>query len=375
MRVTFGALKIGDIAKKNLQQVIATNWASEGPFVKKFEEEWGKLFGYKNSISMSSGTDACINACLSLYDRGAKRGDEIICPALTFAATVNAIITAGFVPKFVDISRDTLNIDPHKIKEAITEKTRAIMVVHIMGKPCDMDPIMKIANDEFLYVIEDACEAHGAVYKGRYIGNIGHIACFSYYTAHIVVSGEGGMCSTNYDDMADSLRSTKSHGRKPGSIYFDFQRIGLNSKMNDLEAAIGIEGVSQFWDTIEKRNANKEVLFEGLEPLKDKIRFWKSEPHEKISPHAFPILLREDDFEKRERLYAYLEENGIQCKTLFGSMPTQHKAFEFLGYSLGDFPEAEYVGRNGLHFGIHQYLTEEDMEYVVGKINEFFGRD
>ncbi len=371
MRVSFGELKIGDLAKKNLQQVIDTNWASEGPMVDAFESEWGKLFDYKHNISMSSGTDACVNACLALRDFGAKDGDEVICPALTFVATVNSILVARLTPVFVDISRDTLNVDPTKIEDAITSKTRAIMVTHTMGKPCEMDTIMEIANRRGLYVFEDCCESHGAKYKDKFVGKWGHVSMFSYYAAHIVVAGEGGMCSTDHDDFAEVIKSTKSHGRKPGTNYFDFIRIGLNSKMNDLEASIGLEGVSQFWDTIQKRNKNKEMLFGLIDDLSDHIRFWRGEEHEIISPHAFPILLKEEG--KCEDLYRFFEDNSIQCKTLFGSMPTQHGAFEFLNYKLGDFPESEHIGNNGLHFGIHQYLTEDDIRYVSEKLHEFFG--
>ncbi len=372
MRVSFGELRIGEAAQKNLQQVIDTNWASEGPLVKKFEEEWGKLFDYKHNVAMSSGTDADINACLMLYEMGAERGDEIICPALTFIATANAILAAGFIPKFVDIDRNTLNIDPLKIDVAVTPKTRAIMVTHTMGKPCEMDKIMEIARHRGLYVIEDGCEAHGAAYKGKFIGKIGHVATFSYYAAHIVVAGEGGMCSTDHDDVAAAMRSTRSHGRRPGTTYFDFERHGLNSKMNDLEAAIGLEGVACFWDTINTRNAHKKLLFSLLDDLRGEIRFWEEEPHEKISPHALPIMLLEDNEEKTTALYKHLEEQSIQCKTLFGSVPTQHKAFQFMGHELGEFPEAEYVGRNGLHFGIHQYLTPDDIRYVSKAIHDFF---
>jgi len=196
---------------------------------------------------------------------------------------------------------------------------------------------------------------------------------FSFYTAHIVVAGEGGMCSTMHSDVADVLRSTKSHGRKPGSAYFDFMRIGLNSKMNDLEAAIGLEGVEQFHQTIEKRVANRTVLMELLEDLQDILWLPNLENHEFVSPHAFPIVLRKEDPAKCKDLYAFLENNGIQCKTLFGSMPTQHSAFGFMSHQEGDFPDAEFVGNNGLHFGIHQYLKKENMEYISNKIHGFFG--
>jgi len=374
MRIKFGELKIGATARKNLNTVMDTNWASEGPMVKKFEENWNNLFEYSQSISMSSGTDACINACLALYDRKAKRGDEIICPALTFVATVNAIVLAGFIPKFVDIDRNTLNIDPEKIQDALTSKTRGIIVTHTMGKPCDMKVVMSIADERDLFVMEDSCEAHGAKIGDKYIGQFGHVSMFSFYTAHIVVAGEGGMCSTMYPEVADILRSTRSHGRQPGSVYFDFLRIGLNSKMNDLEASIGLEGLEQFGSTIVNRVKNRSQLMKALDGLQGEI--WLpnlGSGDEFVSPHAFPIVFKKDNPDRCSEFYKFLEDNSIQCKTLFGSMPTQHEAFKFMGHNLGDFPEAEFVGNNGVHFGIHQYLTEEDIDYVSNKIHDFIG--
>ena len=184
MRISFGDLVIGDIAKKNFQRVFDKNWASEGDNVREFEAKFAAKFGYKHAIATSSGTDADMVSCAVLYDFGAERGDEIIVPALSFVATTNAVLAAGFTPKFVDVELETLNIDPAKIEEAITDKTRAIMVVHTMGKPCDMDPILKVAKKYNLKVIEDACEAHGAMYKGKLVGKIGDLGAFSFYTAH-----------------------------------------------------------------------------------------------------------------------------------------------------------------------------------------------
>lgn len=371
MRIGFGELVIGDIAKRYLQRVLDKNWASEGDNVREFEQKFAGKFGYKHAIATSSGADAGTCACASLYDFDAKRGDEIIVPALTFAASANSILAAGFVPRFVDIDAETLNIDPSKIEEAITDKTRAIMVVHLMGKPCEMDSILEIAHAHNLKLIEDACEAHGAMYKGRVVGTIGDMGVFSFYAAHLVVCGEGGMVVTNNDEMADVIRSIKSHGRPPNSIYFDFQRIGFNSKMNDLEAALGLEGLEHFDETFDKRKANLYKLLELSEDLLEYCRFLKEETFERVSPHAFPLVLK-DRKHDRDKLYKYLESKGIECKTLFGSLPTQHKAFEFLGYEYGQFPGAEYVGENGLHFGIHQYLSSDDLLYIGDVLRDYF---
>lgn len=371
MRISFGDLVIGDIAKKNFQRVFDKNWASEGDNVREFEAKFAAKFGYKHAIATSSGTDADMVSCAALYDFGAERGDEIIVPALSFVATTNAVLAAGFIPKFVDVELETLNIDPAKIEEAITDKTRAIMVVHTMGKPCNMDPILKIAKKHHLKVIEDACEAHGATYKGKLVGKIGDMGAFSFYTAHQIVCGEGGMVTTEDDKLADIVRSVKSHGRPPGSIYFDFQRIGFNSKMNDLEAALGLEGIETFDEFFNKRKSNLYRLLELTRDLSEYCYFIKEEKYEKVSPHAFPIVLKDKKY-NRNKLYQYLESKSIQCKTLFGSLPTQHNAFKFLKHKLGDFPVAEYIGDNGLHFGMHQYLNDDDMSYVNDTLRSHF---
>lgn len=371
MRINFGELIIGDTAKKYIQKALDKNWVSEGDNVKEFEEKFGALFGFKHAIATSSGTDADIVACASLYDFGAKRGDEIIVPALSFVATANSILAAGFTPKFVDVELETLNIAPSKIEEAITEKTRAIMVVHTMGKPCEMDSILKIAKKHDLMVIEDACEAHGATYKGKVVGTIGDMGAFSFYAAHQIVCGEGGMVSTNNDEIADVVRSVKSHGRPVGSIYFDFQRIGYNSKMNDLEAAIGLEGIDNFREFFNKRKSSLYKLLELVQDLSDYCHFIIEEEYEKVSPHAFPLVLKDEKYD-RDSLYTYMESKGIQCKTLFGSLPTQHDAFKFLDYKLGQFPVAEYIGRTGLHFGMHQYINEDELIHISNTLKDYF---
>jgi dTDP-4-amino-4,6-dideoxygalactose transaminase len=374
MRVEFGELRIGEKARQNLMHCVDTNWASGGPKVREFEDKWGALFDYKYNKAMSSGTDACINACMALYDFGAQRGDEIIVPALSFIATSNAVLAAGFKPVFIDIQRETLNIDHNKIREKITPKTRAIMCVHTMGKPCDMVAIMNVAKDHDLFVIEDSAEAHGAQFMGKYVGKWGHMACFSYYVAHLICCGEGGMVSTDYAGLADVLNSTRTHGRKNGDLYFDHVRLGINSKMNDLEASLGLEAVDHdtFWWVFNTRKDNLYYLLQGLRDLEEHCFFNKEETYEIVCPHAFSITLKDPVRHPMRDLYDHLEKNSIKAKRNFGSIPTQHGAFAWMGHKLGEFPEAEYVGDNGLHFGCHQFLKKEDLDYIISVIYDWF---
>jgi dTDP-4-amino-4,6-dideoxygalactose transaminase len=367
-KIEFGELRIGETALKNLKEVCENNWASYGPKCKEFENNWGNLFNYKYNLATSSGTDAVIQSCLSLYGLGIERQSEIITPALSFIATSNAIRAADFKPVFCDINRETLNIDASKIEEKITDKTKAIMVVHTMGKPCEMDEIMEIAKKYNLVVIEDSCEAHGAKYKDTFIGNIGDISCFSFYIAHLICCGEGGMVSTNREDLYETVYSTRSHGRS--GLYFDHPLFGLNSKMNDLEASLGLEAVEVFWETFNKRHGTMKFLREQCKPFEGAAFFSEEDEGNVNCPHGFSITLKEPN--KLDVLTSHLEKKDIHWKRNFGCIPTQHKAFSYLGHKLGDFPESEYVGDNGIHLGVHQHLTEDDVQYIAKSIKEAF---
>ena len=370
-RITFGHIEVGESARRYLNEALDRNWVSEGLNVQQFEREFAKKFGYAQAVAASSGTDAGIVAMSALMDRGAKRGDEVITPALAFVATGNCILAAGLTPKFVDVDLETLNINPELIEAAISPRTRAIQVVHTMGKPCKMEPILRIARKHKLAVIEDCCEAHGATLNGKVVGSFGEMGLFSFYAAHMICSGEGGMISTNDPELALLCRSIRSHGRRGGQLYFHFDRVGYNSKMNDLEASIGLEGLENFDRTFSVRRRYLMRLWELLKPLEDRLLLYPDGPGEVTCPHAFPLVLR-DEKQSMEGLYQHLESNGIQCKTLFGSLPVQHGAFLFLGYRAGSFPVAERIGRTGLHFGVHQYLTEQDIEYAAETIRNYF---
>jgi len=392
MKIPFGTISITEESRNLINAVLDSGRVTAGKYVREFEEQFAKLTGTKEAVALSSGTDANALALAVLYDFGAKRGDEIIVPALSFVATGNSVLQAGFKPVFVDIERETLNIDPKQIEKAITKKTRAIMPVHLMGKPAKMDEIDKIAKKHNLFVIEDAAEAHGAVYKGRNIGAIGDMAAYSLYLAHIITTIEGGIVTTNREDFAETLRSLRSHGRackckicvvntrsgycqkrfKHGrDIRFVFERIGYSCKMNELEAAVGIGSLKMHEKIIARRRYNLLTLIKKNNKFNEYIATIREEATEKIGPHAFPMIVKEGAPFTRDRLTNYLDKNGIDTRDLFASMPTQCAGFSFLGYKLGDFPNAEYVGNNGLHIGVHQDLGDEHINYFIDTVEKF----
>ena len=395
MKIPFGTISITQDSKDLVGRILDSGRVSSGKYVREFEEQFAELTGTKEAVALSSGTDADALALAVLYDYGAQRGDEIIVPALSFVATGNAVLQAGFKPVFVDVERKTLNIDPQQIEERITQKTRAIMPVHLMGKPARMDEINKIAKKHNLFVIEDAAEAHGAVYKGKNIGTIGDMAAYSLYLAHIITTIEGGIVTTDREDFAEILRSLRCHGRackckicvvntRSGycrkrfehgrDIRFVFERIGYSCKMNEVEAAIGLGSLKMYEQIIDKRRHNLLTMIEKLREFDEYISTIHEQDGEKIGPHALPMIVNEGAPFSRDQFTDYLDKNGIDTRDLFASMPTQCPGFSFLGCKPGDFPNAEYIGDNGLHIGVHQDLTDQHIEYFIDTVREFLRR-
>jgi len=395
-KIAFGTISITQKSRKLIREILKTERLSSGKYVRQFEKGFAKLIGAQEAVGVSSGTDAVALALAVLYDQGAKRQDKIILPALSFVATGNAVLQAGFIPVFVDIDRNTLNIDATRIEKAITKEVKAILPVHLMGKPAEMDTINAIAKKHGFYVIEDAAEAHGAKYKGKNAGTLSDIAAFSLYVAHIITTVEGGVVTTNNSEFAEILRSLRSHGRAckcescvlntassycakrfkyQTDIRFVFERIGFSAKMNELEAAIGIGNLDIYDEILRKRRDNLYYLMEKFRKFEPYLSTIKKESYEEIGPHALPIIVQEAAKFTRDQLAAYLEKKGIDTRTLFASMPTQCPGFGFLGYKEGDFPNAEYIGKNGIHIGVHQNLKRKDCEFIVDTFEDFLAQN
>lgn len=396
-KIPFGTINVPESAIEMITSALRAKRVSSGKLVSRFETGFAKLMGSSHAVAVSTGTDADTLALAVLYDYGAERGDEVIVPALSFVATGNAVLHAGFKPVFVDIRRETLNIDPDLIEQAVTSKTRAIMPVHLMGKPADMNRIMQIAGKHNLKVIEDAAEAHGGEYQGEKLGTIGDMGAFSTYVAHIVTTIEGGVVITDNTEYAGILRSLRSHGRACkcescvlnvaggycekrfsgadlGDIRFVFERIGFSSKMNELEAAVGLANLDDFDTILSKRRSNLMTLIGGVSKMAPHLQTIHEEEGEKIGPHAMPVLVGEHAPFSRNELVSFLEKNGVETRSLFQSMPTQCPGFAFLGYKSGQFPEAEFAGTNGLHIGVHQDLNTADIEYILDLFEKFLGK-
>lgn len=394
MRIPFGTIAVSDKSKQMIIELLESNRLSSGKHVREFEKRFADLVGTREAVAVSTGTDADALALAVLYDYGANRGDEIIIPAMSFVATGNAVLQAGFTPVFVDVDLETLNISPEQIKAKVTPRTRAIMPVHLMGKPAAMDEINAIANAHNLLVVEDAAEAHGAQYKGKNAGALGHMGAFSLYVAHIISTIEGGVITTDNPDYAAVLRSLRSHGRackcescvlnKASSycekrftgdglsdIRFQFERVGYSSKMNEMEAAVGLGSLDQYHDILNKRRENLYYLISKLGDFQKHFSTISKESYEELGPHALPIIVNREARFTRNHLVNFMEKKGVDTRNLFSSIPTQCGGYEYLGYKMGDFPNAEFIGTNGIHIGVHQDLGRKECDYVIDVLDDF----
>ena len=387
-KVPFGDLKIGPSTKKRIEHALEISWISEGRYVREFEEKFAAKFGWKYAIATSSGTDAGIvvwSAIREMVDALNGHHDTrfVITPACAFAATANCLLAAGLKPWFVDVEDSSMNLPVENLSSSIglgccISGLIGVQFVANIGKPSPIDQIHNTVakfgkgGTKDYTLVADWCEAHGATINGEYADHYADASIYSFYTAHLIVGGEGGIICTNDKELATLCRSVKSHGRPVGSTYFSFDRVGYNSKWNDLCAAVALEGLERFDETFAKRREVRRLLMDAITLIDDKkqLQLYPDGPNEVIAPHAFPLRLR-PPFNQLDldRLYVRLENAGIQCKTLFGSLPTQHDAHR--QEITGSFPVAERIGEDGLHFGCNEFMGEPEVELIAGVIKKF----
>ena len=393
-RITVGTVAVGEDGKRRVMAALERGRISGGKYVQEFEEAFAAYHGLKYGIAVSSGTDADAVAYAALLERGAERGDEVIVPALTFISVANAALHAGLVPRFADVDAESYNLDPSAVEAAITPRTRAVMAVHNFGRPAAMDELGDVARRHGLTLLEDAAEAHGARYRGTLVGTFGAMATYSFYVAHILTTGEGGMVITDDAELARLCRSLRAHGRacdckvcvlnvdssycplrykygEDTDIRFHFERVGFSSKMNELEAALGIEQVARMDDIVGARRARLEYYNERLAKYEDVLKLFRPGPGEEISPLCYPLVVKENAPFKRFELTKHLEERGVETRPAFGCIPTQQPAYRWMGHREGEFPGAEYVGARGFYIGCHQNIADADAAYVIEVFDEF----
>ncbi len=345
---------LGAEEKKAVLEVLDSGMLAQGKKVAQFEAEFAKYIGVKHAIATSNGTTALHTALLA---HEIAAGDEVITSPFSFVATANAIKMAGATPVFVDIDENTFNIDPNLIEAAITKKTKAIMPVHLFGLPAEMDEIIKIAQKYNLIIIEDACQAHGAEYNSKKAGSFG-TGCFSFYPTKNMTTGEGGMITTDDDEIAAQIRKIINHGSEK-KYYHDMP--GFNYRMTDIAAALGIEQLKKLPSFNRQRRENAAYFQTRLKNIPEIAL-----PPEKNNVfHQYTIRLQSRDAAKR-----FLEQKDIATAIFYPVPIHQQKAYP--EYNNLHFPVVEKISREVLSLPVHPSLTTEELDRICTALQEFF---
>lgn len=360
------------IGKEEIEGVVDTlknGWLTMGPKVAEFEKKFAEYSNVKHAVSVNSCTAGLHLANIAA---GLKPGDEVITTPITFAATVNMIIHTGAKPVLVDVDEDYQCIDPEKIKEAITKKTKAIVPVHFAGNPCDMKAIMEIVSDNNLQVIEDAAHSVGGTYDGKKkMGSLGNLTSFSFYATKNMTTGEGGMVTTNDDALAARLKVLRLHGMNKdawkrytsaGSWYYEIVEPGWKDNMTDVDAAIGLAQLKKLDKFCKQR---QEIADTYAKLLKDLQLILPKNKTGKVW-HIYPIQVLKSD---RAKVIEQLKEYNIGTSVFF--IPIHyHPAYKYLKYKKGDFPVAEAYYNKTLALPLYPHLKKEDIKYVSGALHE-----
>ena len=362
--------KIKDEVNIAINEVIETTSFINGPAVKEFQDNLEKYLGVKHVIPCGNGTDALQVAMMAL---GLKPGDEVITTSFTFIATAEVIALLGLTPVLVDVEPDTFNIDPEAIKKAITPKTKAIVPVHLFGQCANMDEIMKIAEDNDLFVIEDACQAIGADYffddnSKKKAGTIGHIGCTSFFPSkNLGAFGDGGAIFTNDDDLAKQSRSVVNHGM---TVRYYHDHIGVNSRLDSIQAAILNIKLKHLDEYAEARNKAAEFYnsaFANNPKLITPVKFEKS-------THVFhQYTLVTKDINRKE-LQEFLNEKGIPAMIYYPVPLHFQKAYQNPRYKKGDFPVTEDLSERVISLPMHTELDDEQLKYIADSVLEFVNK-
>ena len=383
-----GGFAVSPLARRYVNEVLDSNRLSYGPFHRRFEAAFAAEHDSKHAMFCNSGTSALQLALQALKEKhGWKDGDEVVVPAVTFIATSNIVLHKRIVPVFADEDPLTYTLDPAKLAAVIGPKTRAVIPVHLLGLPADMDPISAVARKAGLAVIEDSAETMFSRYKGRKVGSLGDVGCFSTYIAHYIVTGAGGLTTTNDPDLHVRMRSLMNHGRD--SIYlsidddkgatgaklheivakrFQFVSVGHSFRATELEAALGLAQLEEKDAIYKARTGMAERLSAGLKEFEDKLQLQARPADRDHSFMLFGLVLRGQD---KTPLVNYLEERGVETRDMLPllNQPVYKKLF---GDLEPKFPVARALNRSGFYIGCHQYMTAADADYVIEQFRAYF---
>jgi dTDP-4-amino-4,6-dideoxygalactose transaminase len=348
---------IGNEEKQAVLEVLDSGIIAQGPRVKAFEDAFAEMCGVRHAIATSSGTTALHTALLA---HGIGDNDEVITSPFTFIASANSILYTGARPVFVDIDNRTFNLDPGRIKEVISERTRAIMPVHLFGLSCDMDPIIQIAEEYGLVIVEDACQSHGATYHGQKVGSFGS-GVFSLYPTKNITSAEGGMITTDDDATAEQCRMIRQHGMRTRYLH---EQLGFNFRMSDIHAAIGLEQLRKLERFNNSRQENAAYLSANLRGV---VTPQVPEGYQHVF-HQYTIRVPDGH---RDALRNYLRERGVGSEVYYPAPVHKQPIYESDPRYHQTYPESELAAKEVLSIPVHPGLNTSDLGVIVGTVNEF----
>ena len=392
---------LGASELQNMVEASLDGWLTTGRFNKAFEKRFAQFVGVPHALTTNSGSSANLLALAALTSpklgtRALKPGDEVITVAASFPTTVNPILQNNLIPVFVDIDIPTYNISPNKIEIAVTDRTRAIMLAHTLGNPFDLDVIVALANKYNLWIIEDCCDALGSLYKSQHVGTFGHIATCSFYPAHHITMGEGGIVFTKDRELHKIIESFRDWGRdcycapgcdnscgkrfgqQLGSLPFGYDHkytyshLGYNLKITDMQAACALAQMDQLPDFIKIRKRNFAFLKEQLKPCEEFLILPEALPSSEPSWFGFPITIRNSATIPRVELLKYLDKHKIGTRLLFGGNLTRQPYFKDHPYRIsGELNNTDKVMNDTFWIGIYPGLTEEMLSFMVEKLKVF----
>jgi len=357
---------IGDDEINAVVEVLKSGMLAHGKEVEAFEREFADYLGAKHGIAVANGTAALDVALKAL---GIKDGDEVITTPFTFIATASSVLFQRARPIFADINPKTFNLDPNDVLERITDRTKAILVVHLYGQPADMKAFKEIAEDHRLYLIEDCAQAHGAEYNGQKVGTFGDIAAFSFYPTKNMTTGEGGMVITNDDELAERARLIRSHGQKERYYHVT---LGYNLRMTNIAGALGRVQLGKLEEWNEMRRRNAEKLTKGISKIAGLTPPYVA-PNVRHVYHQYTIMVDEEFPLSRDELAQKLRERGIGIG-IYYPLPLHHQPlFQEISYEKDCCPNAIEASRRVLSLPVHPAVNEDDVEYIVQALKEIAG--
>jgi len=351
---------IGHEEKRAVMHVLDSGMLSMGPRTEEFERAFARYNGTKYAVAVSSGTTGLH---LALIAAGIGKGDEVITSPFSFVASANVILYVDAKPVFVDVDHTSYNVDPAKIERAITKKTRAILVVHIFGQPCDMAAIMRIARKHKLIVIEDACESVGAFHRGTMVGTFGASAVYAFYANKQMTTGEGGMLVTNSKKTYELCKSLRNQGRAPNMQWLDHDRLGYNYRIDEMSAALGVEQLKKLPVAIRERQRIAGWYEKHLVPHATLVRAPQIAPGNTHTFFVYVVKLLGKT--KRDEVIRHLAKKGVATKPYLPSIHLFSFYRKLLGTKHGDFPISEHASDHTLALPIYKGLTERDVKRIV----------